>query len=61
MGELLFAWGHLVGLDFLGVNGQEDTEGCDLSISSTIPLWSPVNFQSVRLVRLSLSLSLGWA
>lgn len=55
--KFLFAWGHLVGLDFLGVNEQEDNEGCDLSISSAIPFWSPVNFQSIRLA----SLGLGWA
>lgn len=56
-GELLFAWGPLVGLDFLGVSEQEDTEGSDLSISSAVSFRSPVNFQLVRLW----SLSLGWA
>lgn len=57
VGELLFAWGHLIGVDFLAVNGQEDNEACDLSISSAIPFWSPVNFQPIGLG----SLGLGWA
>lgn len=55
--ELLFTWGHLGGVDFLGVSGQERDEGCDLSVSSATPFWSPVNFQSIS----PASLGLGWA
>lgn len=48
---------YLRGVDFLGVSEQEGDEGCDLSVSSATPFWSPVNFRSMR----PGSLGLGWA
>lgn len=48
---------YLRGVDFLGVSEQEGDEGCDLSVSSATPFWSPVNFRSMS----PASLGLGWA